>query len=201
MSRSSGRATGASGCRLSPAPAAPRPLGTAAAVPNLWSHAMPPTLVAAPTRDPTLSTGPSPGTPRRTVHLLGAGKVGRAFLRQLAACELPVRLVAVSDRSATVFAPTGLDGSALAGWKESGRRFAAHPRAAGIALDVALAVANAEIVVDCTSSDLAKSARESARRRTRTLLDEGRQVVLANKTALLGEPDEDRDGDLLGAGR
>ncbi|MEO6593907.1 MAG: hypothetical protein ABIP94_04050, partial [Planctomycetota bacterium] len=57
------------------------------------------------------SSGQSPGTrlpgaPPRSLHLIGPGQVGRAFLRQIAA--LPVAVVAVSDSTATVFDRRGL---------------------------------------------------------------------------------------------
>jgi len=147
-------------------------------------------LEAPPSRDAAVSSGPSPtaATDPSTLHLIGAGKVGRAFLRRIADAALPVRLVAVSDRSATVFAPAGLDGRAIAGWKESGRSFAAHPRAAGLALDLAVAVADAQLVVDATDSRLDPEARLDSIGRTLALLQRGVRVVLAAKTPLLADP-------------
>jgi homoserine dehydrogenase len=144
-----------------------------------------PPLPSPPSLDAACSSGTSP-TPA-TLHLIGAGNVGRALLRRLADLERPVRIVAASDRSGTVFAPKGLDPRELAGWKESGRSFAEHPRGAAIELDVALAVADAGIVVDCSTSELAPAARAAAGRRTRFLLDQGRHVVLAAKTPLLAD--------------
>src|SRR4030095_11316308 len=77
-----------------------------------------PLLLAEPSSDAAVSSGPSPTAPALlppaspTLHLIGAGKVGRAFLRLLA--DLPLRLIAVSDTSATLFSREGLDARALA---------------------------------------------------------------------------------------
>jgi homoserine dehydrogenase len=147
------------------------------------SLSTPSVLESPPSRDASLSSGPSPTV--TTLHLIGAGKVGRAFLRRLAASSLPVRVVGVSDRSATVFSPVGLDGSAIAGWKEAGRPLAAHPRAAALSLELALAVANALVVVDASDSSLEPEARDAAIERTLSLLRRGVEVVLAAKTPLL----------------
>ena len=140
-------------------------------------------LVAPPSSDAACSSGPSP-----TVHLIGPGKVGRALLRELAG--LPVRVVAVSDTTATVFAREGLDAPALAEWKEAGRPIADHERSAGIPLDVALSVFAADVVVDCTDSGLAPDARASSAARALALVRAGRRLVLAAKTPLLGATDE-----------
>lgn len=140
-------------------------------------------LVAPPSSDAACSSGPSP-----TVHLIGPGKVGRALLRELS--DLPVRIVAVSDTTATVFAREGLDAQALAEWKEAGHPIAAHPKAAGVPLDVALSVFAADVVVDCTDSSLAPDARAQSAARVTALVRAGRRVVLAAKTPLLGATDE-----------
>ena len=152
-------------------------------------------VLAIPSRDAACSSGPSPTT--KSVHLIGPGRVGRAVLRELA--DLPVRLVAVSDSTATVFAREGLDAHALAEWKESGRRLSEHAQSAGVPLDVALDVFAADLVVDCSDSCLEPAARERSRERARTLLRKGRTLLLAAKTPLLGgDGGRDRD-DLLAA--
>jgi homoserine dehydrogenase len=139
--------------------------------------------LAPPSSDAACSSGTSP-----TVHLIGPGKVGRALLRELAG--LPVRVVAVSDTTATVFAREGLDAPALAEWKEAGRPIAAHPKAAGIPLDVALSVFAADVVVDCTDSNLAPDALALSTARATALVRAGRRLVLAAKSPLLGATDE-----------
>ena len=53
----------------------------------------------------------------RTLHLVGPGQVGRSFLQQLAA--LPVRGVAVSDSTATVFDRRGLVLDAIVAHRQS----------------------------------------------------------------------------------
>jgi homoserine dehydrogenase len=141
-------------------------------------------FVAGPTSDAACSSGPSP----TTLHLIGPGKVGRALLRELA--DLPVRVVAVSDTTDTVFAREGLDAPALAQWKEAGHPIAAHPQAANVPLEVALSVFSADVVVDCTDSNLAPAARAASAARATALVRAGRRLVLAAKTPLLGATDE-----------
>jgi homoserine dehydrogenase len=143
-------------------------------------------VLANPSRDAACSSGPSPTT--KSVHLIGPGRVGRAVLRELA--DLPVKLVAVSDSTATVFAREGLDAHALAEWKESGRRLSEHEQSAGVPLDVALDVFAADLVVDCSDSSLEPAARARSQRRAHDLLRTGRTLLLAAKTPLLGAGDE-----------
>jgi len=155
-------------------------------------------VLAHPSRDAACSSGPSPT--RKSVHLIGPGRVGRAVLRELA--DLPVRLVAVSDSSATVFAREGLDAHALAEWKESGRRLSEHEQSAGVPLDVALDVFSADLVVDCSDSCLEPAARARTRKRARTLLSRGRTLILAAKTPLLGaDSGSDERDDLVDLAR
>jgi homoserine dehydrogenase len=139
--------------------------------------------------DAACSSGPSPTTiVPKSVHLIGPGRVGRAVLRKLS--DLPLRLVAVSDTTATVFSREGLDARAIADWKEAGRPLASHADAAGVPLDVALSVVAADVVVDCTDSRLDRDARATSEARARALLRSGRALVLAAKTPLLGATDE-----------
>ncbi len=141
-------------------------------------------FVSPPAANAAVSSGPSPTTPGiSTVHLLGAGRVGQALLRRWSSAT--PRLVAVSDRSGTLYARAGLDARSLAEWKVAGKPFADHPCAAGLPLDVALSVANASIVIDATDSNLDPVARESSARRALTLLQRGKRLLLAAKTPLL----------------
>jgi homoserine dehydrogenase len=117
-----------------------------------------------------------------TAHLLGIGKVGLALL------ALPtgeVRYVAASDRSASVYGAEGLDRAAIAAHKSARRPLAALADAAPLPLDLALSIADADLVVDATPSDLAPDAVAAAVARTRRLLRAGKRIVLAAKTPLL----------------
>lgn len=140
-------------------------------------------LSAAPSCDAAVSSGPSP-----TAHLLGLGKVGRALLALFA--ETPVRWIAASDRSATLYGADGLDALAIVAHKSAGRSLADDPAAVALPLALALSVADADIVVDATDSDLAPAARSATLARTRQLLHAGKTLVLAAKTPLLLEQNE-----------
>jgi homoserine dehydrogenase len=121
------------------------------------------------------SSGTSP-----TVHLLGAGQVGRAFLRELAGTC--VRLVAVSDSSATVFARTGLQPRSVAAHKEAGRPIADLAGAEPIPLDLAASLVHADVVVDATPSRPVSAEADLAR--CRAILRAGSSLALASKSAL-----------------
>lgn len=122
------------------------------------------------------TSGTSPGRP--TLHLLGAGGVGRALLRTLDSAAL--RLVAVSDSSGTLSSPDGLDPARVADLKERTGRVSptVRPLAPGD-----LASVGADIVVDVTSTTPGRSAWT-------TMLDDevlgrGACLVLAAKDGLL----------------
>jgi len=152
---------------------------------------------ALPSVDAACSSGPSP-TRRSlpTAHLLGLGQVGRALL---ALPDLPVRFIAVSDRTASVYGADGLDGAALIRHKAQGRALAELPAAAPLPLDLALSIADADVIVDATPSDPAADAIAAATARTRRLLRAGKRLILAAKTPLLLAPAEWRAGrDRLG---
>ena len=93
-----------------------------------------------------------------TVHLLGAGSVGQALLRQLAA--LPVRVVAVSDSTATAHDRNGLPCLELADFKALGGSLATRSRAESLPLPLALDLVGADIVVDATPSHPAQAESE-----------------------------------------
>jgi homoserine dehydrogenase len=123
------------------------------------------------------SSGTSP-----SIHLLGAGKVGRAFLAQSVAAGL--RVVAVTDRSATLFARDGLPAADLARWKRDGGALAQIDGAEPLPLPTALRVVAADVVVDALPSDLRDPA--PALRRASAVLQQGAALALASKDALLG---------------
>jgi homoserine dehydrogenase len=147
-------------------------------------------LPSAPARDPFCSSGQSPG--RATVHLIGPGRVGRAFLRQLG--DAPLQVVAVSDASATVFDRRGLDLVALCAHKEAGGRLASLPGAEAIPTALAVRLVAADAVVDAAPSDEAQAA--AAVERARAAQQGGAFLALAGKNALAAAP-----WLLLGAGR
>jgi homoserine dehydrogenase len=137
---------------------------------------------ASASSDAFRSSGQSPGPAPvvRTLHLVGPGQVGRSFLRQLAG--VPVRVVAVSDRSATVFDRGGLALDALLAHKAAGKALATLPRAESIPTELAIRVVGADVVVDSTPSSAADT--EAAVARARAALQNGAFVALAGKNAL-----------------
>ena len=141
------------------------------------------------------SSGQSPG--RRSLHLVGPGAVGRAFLRQLA--DVPVNVVAVTDSSGTVFDRAGLPLEAIAAHKEAGRPLSAWPGAEALPTDFAVTIVNAEIVVDATPSTSAGTA--DAVLRGRNALRNRAVLVLCAKNALAAAAPEWLLGSAGRAGR
>lgn len=137
-----------------------------------------PAATATPSADAFHSSGQSPGTP--TLHLLGPGQVGRSFLQQLAG--LPVRVVAVSDTTATVFDRGGLALAPLLAHKAAGGALASVPRAEAIPTDLAVRVVGADLVVDATPSSEAGTV--AALQRGRAALQNGAFLALCGKNAL-----------------
>jgi len=117
------------------------------------------------------SSGPSP-TPVPRAWLLGPGRVGRELLEQLPRTRL--RLIGVSDSSASLYDPAGLDPLALVAHKQAGRALA-HCARSTTALPAELT--EAEVVIDATpAGELARSAR-----RARAIVARGQALVLAGK--------------------
>lgn len=126
--------------------------------------------------------GPAFATGRRradAVHLLGPGAVGRALLARLASSRR--RLVAVTDTTATLFEPAGLDPVRIAEWKAAGRPVAAIPGALRIPAAEAVARVDADIVVDAASTDPGRRGWAEALAGT---LERGAGVALAAKGVL-----------------
>jgi homoserine dehydrogenase len=119
-----------------------------------------------------------------TLHLLGAGSVGRALLRILP--PSPLRLVALSDSTATVYDQRGLDALALAAFKGEGRELARRAGAQSLPADLALSLVAADVVVDCTATRPDQAG--DSLRRSLAALDRGSRLVLAAKNALLADP-------------
>jgi homoserine dehydrogenase len=140
---------------------------------------------SAPSADTYHTSGTSPtrnDSARRlydTVHLLGAGAVGRAFLERLAGSRRV--LVAVTDSTATVHHPAGLAPLAVAAWKAAGRPLRDHPAARSLGVQQAVALADADVVVDATATELGRTGWTEALSQA---LARGACVVLAAKAAL-----------------
>ena len=128
---------------------------------------------------PTSSPGSAP-----TLHLLGPGLVGRAFLELAAGHGL--RLIGVTDTTATVYAKAGLDPLALAHHKAAGHALATLPEAEPLPLDLALSLVAADVVVDATPSDVRRA--DPAVQRALRVLRGGSHLVLAAKGALAAAP-------------
>jgi len=138
------------------------------------------------------SSGQSPGI-KKTLHLIGPGQVGRAFLQQVQ--HLPVRVVAVSDSTATVFDRDGLDVDAIVAHKAAGRSLATLGRAETIPTETALSVVAANLVVDATPTTGPGTA--AAIQRATVALRSGAFLALCGKNALAARAAEW----LLGASR
>ena len=135
--------------------------------------------VANSSRDAFHSSGHSPGQVR-TLHLLGPGRVGRALLPQLA--DLPVRVVAISDSTATAFDRQGLPLDAIAAHKAAGGSLASWPRAEAIPTELAVRIVGADLVVDATPTD--QASVQAALQRALAALQNGAFLVVAGKNAL-----------------
>ncbi|HSJ32172.1 MAG TPA: hypothetical protein VK933_12105 [Longimicrobiales bacterium] len=164
----------------------------------------PQTAVAAPrTADAYRVSGTSPGTsaraiaiahPRGTpvpldgpvsrraydaVHLLGAGAVGRALLERFRNDRR--RIIAVSDSTATIHDPSGIDIDSVLEWKRAGRSLRDRPDALRIPAAAAIALVDADIVADASSTDLERTGWTSA---LSAALARGACVASAAKAAL-----------------
>jgi homoserine dehydrogenase len=116
----------------------------------------------------------------RTLHLVGPGHVGRSLLRQLA--DEPVRVVAVTDSTATVRAPGGVPVAALCAHKANGRPLADWPGAERMPTDDALRAVAADVVADATPTRDQDAAAAVAR--GDLALRQGGGLVLSAKNAL-----------------
>lgn len=161
----------------------PPPRGSARTVPSLGASVAKVSAATASQDGPDTtgfrSSGQSPGAPA-TLHLIGPGQVGRAFLQQVE--KLPARIVAVSDSTATVFDRAGLDVVAIVAHKAAGGSLATLPRAEAIPTEVAIAVVASHVVVDATPTSAAGT--NAAVERGRAALRAGAFLVLCGKNAL-----------------
>ena len=144
-------------------------------------------LLGTPSRgaagDAYHTSGPSPTGPVASVHLVGAGKVGRAFLDLLPTTAL--RLRGVTDSSGTMCSrarATVLDPAAIAAAKASGRRLVELDGAAELPAELAIGLVDADVIVDATPTD--PRAPHAADARLRAALAGHGRVVVAAKDAL-----------------
>ncbi len=121
--------------------------------------------------------------PKKTLHLIGPGQVGRAFLRQLQTRQPEtLRLVAVSDRSGTVFQREGLVVDEIVTHKHRGGSLSECGGAETIPTELAIRLVSADIVVDATPSK--SEDVEAAVLRGRTALQCGASLALCSKNGL-----------------
>lgn len=132
-----------------------------------------------PKLDAHRTSGTSPTDAVGTVHLLGVGGVGRALLQRIALSGR--RLVAVSDSTATVAAPHGLDPLRVLAWKAAGRPLAEWPGAWCVPTAEAVARVNAGVVVDATATT---GDRPEWTEMLDGVLARGSAIALAAKDAL-----------------
>ncbi|HEU5209710.1 MAG TPA: hypothetical protein VFU06_09875 [Longimicrobiales bacterium] len=125
------------------------------------------------------TSGTSPTDDVGTVHLLGAGAVGRALLQRIALSGR--RLVAVSDSTATVAASHGLDPLRILAWKAAGRALAEWPGAWRIPTADAVARVDAGVVVDATAT---RGDRPEWTALLDAVLARGSAIALAAKDAI-----------------
>lgn len=130
---------------------------------------------AVPDAFQTSGTSPTAAT----VHLLGPGAVGRAFLERLA--QSRHKLVAVTDTTGTLFNHDGLDARAILRWKASGLSLAEHPRAHAVSVAASLTASAASIIVDTSSSQLNRPGWAAA---LDAALQRGAALAFAAKGAL-----------------
>ena len=161
-------------------------------------------VVSTPTLDAYQTTGPSP-----TVHLLGPGRVGRAFLGLLR--ETGHTLAGVTDSSGTVTVSDGLDrerviaaedvaaeaiAAKVIAAKEAGETLASALGGRSLPLAEALLEIDADVVVDTTATDFGR--REWGETLDETVVRRGRGLILAAKDAAASHVDRWSDPALGG---
>jgi len=114
-----------------------------------------------------------------SVHLVGPGRVGRAFLRLVAGT--PLSIVAITDSQRTLHDPTGLDIERFLRTDGSHGEAQATAHSAAIPSPLAIQLVGADVVVDCTGSGRAGVA--DALLRATTAFQVGAACVFASKSA------------------
>lgn len=134
-------------------------------------------------RDACFTSGSPPQEGLPTLHLLGVGKVGKAFLRCLP--QRSYRLLCVTDSKASLYERGGLDPLWVLREKAEGKSLKGIAGSWEIETETAVSRVEADCVVDCTATDLDDPGR--ALRRTLSILESGRAVVLGAKDSLLAD--------------
>ncbi len=145
--------------------------------------------VSTPALDAYRTTGSSP-----TVHLLGPGRVGRAFLDLLRRTGHTV--AGVTDSSGTVTASDSVDCERVIAAKEAGETLASALGASPLSLADALAEVDADVVVDTTATDFGRP--EWAETLDESVVRRGRGLLLAAKDAAASHVDRWSDPALDG---
>jgi len=145
--------------------------------------------VSTPALDAYHTTGPSP-----TVHLLGPGRVGCAFLGLLRATGH--RVVGVTDSSGTVSRPDGVDRETVIAAKDTGETLASALDARHLSLATALNEIDADVVVDTTATDFGRP--EWGEILDETVVRRGKGLILAAKDAAASHVDRWSDPALGG---
>ena len=114
-----------------------------------------------------------------TVHVLGVGAVGRALLQRCLSDRR--RVVAVTDSTATLHDPRGIDIPGVTAWKLAGRPLRDHPFAVSVPAAAAISSIDADILVDATATDL---DRPEWTRALGAALSRGACIASAAKAAL-----------------
>lgn len=120
------------------------------------------------------SSGPSP-----TLHTIGLGSVGQAFLRRWVPSGC--RLIGASDSTATAVCPSGFDPARVADRKRQ-EPVAKWQEAESIPTALAVQLVGADVVVDATASEPATAVADAAR--VGVALRGGAFVALAAKASL-----------------
>lgn len=166
--------------RAQPAVAAPRTVDAYRVTGTSPGTAARAITIAHPARaTPVRLDAPASHRTGDAVHLLGAGAVGRALLERFRSDRR--RVIAVTDSTATVHDPRGIDIHGILEWKRAGRSLRDHPHALLIPATAAIGHVDADIIADASPTDLERSGWTSA---LSAALARGACVASAAKAAL-----------------
>lgn len=132
--------------------------------------------------------------PPMTVHLVGVGKVGQAFLGWLAGT--PLRLIGATDSTATCHDRKGLCSRDIARFKADGGSLVRRSLAEALSVNLAVELVNADVVVDATPTRPGQEGE--AIERGHAVLRRGGRLVLAAKDALCRASREWLNGEARG---
>ena len=141
------------------------------------------------TLDAYRTTGPSP-----TVHLLGPGRVGCAFLSLLR--RTGHTLTGVTDSNGTVVGADGLDRERVIAAKETGKTLTSACGGRPLPLATALLEVDADVVVDTTATDFGR--HEWGEILDEAVVRRGKGLILAGKDAAASHIDRWSDPALDG---